>query len=627
MNTTNPFGLLLTKRYGPFFWTQFLGAFNDNLFKNALLIIIAFQAISLWGMSPSILINACAAIFILPFFLFSATAGQLAEKYEKARYMQAIKIFEIIIACIATLGFYFSSIEMLILVLFLLGTQSAFFGPAKYSILPQHLPLRELTAGNAMLSLGTFLAILLGTIAGGLLAGGQQLGIVLLCVSLLIVAVIGWLSSRRIPHAKPTAAKLNINWEPFSATYANLRYARENRTVFLSILSYAWFWLYGAVLLAQVPAYTHSIIGGDERVATLLLATISIGVGIGALWCNALSGRKIEIGLVPLGALGLSLFAFLLWLFSHSLPSLTPLGVVAFLSQLLGWQILVCVLLIGIASGFYAVPLLAFIQHRSHPEHRSRIMSANNILNALFMVVGAVVAMLLLSLGFTIPQLFLFLAIVNLIFTTSIFFLASEFLTRFVAWMITHTLYRVTCENADHIPAKGPVIFVSNHVSYLDGFVLMACSQRYLHYLVDYEIYRKPIIHFWLRLARVIPIASSKLAPEVAKRAYQNIQQVLQHGGAIGVFPEGQLTRDGEIDTFRPGIEKIVRENPVPVIPVALCGMWRTFFSYRRDKRMRILPRHPCPKITIKFGAPIPPEKVTAAGLQKIISELRGEVL
>ncbi|HRI93225.1 MAG TPA: MFS transporter, partial [Accumulibacter sp.] len=319
---SSQFGLLKTRRFAPFFGTQFLGAFNDNLYKNALVVLLTFQAASWTTLTPEVLANLAAGLFILPFFLFSATAGQLADKYDKARLARLTKLLEIVIMAFALLGFMMHSLEVLLLALFLLGLQSALFGPVKYAILPQHLHENELVGGNALVESGTFVAILIGTIAGGLLAGaaGQPTWV---AYAGLLVAVVGYLCSWGIPPAPAPAPELVVGLNPFSETWRNIGFARENRTVFLSILGISWFWLYGALFLAQFPVYSKSVLGGDETTVTLLLSVFTVGIGLGSLLCDRLSAGHVEIGLVPFGSIGLTLFGIDL---AFASPAAPPAG-------------------------------------------------------------------------------------------------------------------------------------------------------------------------------------------------------------------------------------------------------------------------------------------------------------
>lgn len=637
------FTLLKKRRFGPFFVTQFLGAFNDNVFKNSLLILIAFQVGISSGLSTNTLINLSAGLFILPFFLFSATAGQLADKYEKATLMRRIKLMEIFIMLLAGTAFVFDKPGFLILLLFLMGTQSAFFGPVKYAILPQHLAEEELVGGNGMVEMGTFLAILLGTLLGGVLisyngsatrtgepAGWpvENPGSVMVAIVIVAVAVAGWLASRRIPKAAPMDPTLRINWNMATETWRIIQTTRRHRAVFQSVLGISWFWFFGAFFLAQLPNYTKDVLGGDPQVVTLLLATFSLGIGVGSLLCERMSGRLVEIGLVPFGAIGLSLFALDLFFASPSSVGPEPLGVGEFLRQGQNWRVLADLSLLALFGGFYIVPLYTVIQHRSEPSYRSRVIAGNNILNALFMVFSAGLAIVLLGAGFTIPELFLVLAAMNAAVAVYIFRLVPEFLMRFIVWLLIHTVYKLEVKNIEHIPEKGPALLVCNHVSFVDALVIMAACRRPIRFVMYHKIFSTPILRFVFRTSGAIPIASRREDPEMMERAFDQIADALDSGHLIGLFPEGAITNDGEMNTFRPGVERIVRRTPVPVVPLALRGLWGSFFSRKGGSAMskprRLLSRF-WSRIALVAGPPVAPTDVSAQGLHDSVLALRAE--
>jgi MFS family permease len=431
----NQFQLLQSRRFLPLFGTQFLGAFNDNVYKNALVILIIFQGSTLYGIDTNIIVTLSAGIFILPFFLFSAIAGQVADKYEKSFLIRRIKILEIIIMSFAVVGFYLESIAMLIVLLFLMGTQSTLFSPLKYSILPQHLEERELTGGNGLLSMGTFLAILLGTILGGILVSIAPYGPFFIAGVVVILAILGFLGSLWIPEALAPDPKIKIRWNFVSQTFKIIQYAGENRSVFIAVLAISWFWFVGATYLSQVPAYSKNILGSDNQVVTLLLAMFSVGIGLGSLMCEKLSKGHIELGLVPLGAIGITLFSIDIYFASQHFVALSlPQGEMnasQFLAISGSWRVLMDLVLIGLFGGFYVVPLSATIQHRSNPAHRAQIIAAGNILNAFFMVVSALATVGMLHFGFSIPEIFLSLGVLSAIVIGLLFLLLPEFVERF----------------------------------------------------------------------------------------------------------------------------------------------------------------------------------------------------
>lgn len=620
------FGLLKQKRFGPFFATQFLGAFNDNLFKNALVVLLTFQAARWTTLKPELLANLAAGIFILPFFLFSATAGQLADKYDKAMLARLVKVLEMAIMGVAAAGFFLTSLPVLMGALFLLGCHSTLFGPVKYAIMPQHLHEDELVGGNALIEAGTFVAILIGTLAGGLLAGSVEHP-AWIAVGGFVVAFAGYLTSRGIPAAPAPAPELKVNLNPLSETWRNIAFAKQNRTVFLSILGISWFWLYGALFLAQFPAYAKFVLGGGESSVTLLLATFTVGIGIGSMLCERMSGKHVEIGLVPFGSIGLTLFGLDLYFASPAgLAGTTPHELLALLSIPAVWRVLFDLMLLGVFGGFFIVPLYALVQLRSSPEHRARIIAANNILNALFMVVGALGAAALLGKGLSIPALFGLAALLNALVAIYIYGLVPEFLLRFVAWLLVKAVYRLRTSGLDNIPQEGAAVLVANHVSFADAVIIMGASPRPIRFVMDHRIFRTPLLGFVFRHCGAIPIASAKEDPAMMEAAFAEVGRALADGDLVGIFPEGNITHDGEVQPFRPGISRILESKPVPVVPMALSGLWGSFFSRVDGVAMKTpFRRGVFSDIALHVGAPVPAHDATPEQLQAQVRALRGD--
>lgn len=404
-----------SQRFLPLFVTQFLGAFNDNLLKNALVMLVTYRLASDQGGNAQLLVTAAAGLFILPFFLFSATAGQVADKIDRAKITRFIKLVEIIIMLAATAGFYLSSIWFLMLVLFLMGVHSTFFGPIKFALLPQHLRDDELLLGNAYIEAGTFLAILFGTILGGILILQPQ-GITLISSALLMVAVTGYISSRYIPVSPAPEPSLVIRKNIGKETWRIVGFARENKRVFLCIIGISWFWLVGATYLSQFPAYAKDVLHAQPDVVTLFLTVFSVGIGIGSFLCNKLLKGQIKSNYVPLAMLGMTVFGIDLYFASvHNAPavSATLMSLEGFIYSPTRLRILFDLLFIAICSGLYIVPLYAIMQHDSSAQHRARIIAANNVMNAIFMVAAAIITLAMLYVGFNIPQIFLFMAVAN----------------------------------------------------------------------------------------------------------------------------------------------------------------------------------------------------------------------
>lgn len=575
----NQFALLKQRRFAPFFWTQFLGAGNDNLFKFAFTVMVTYQLSVSW-LPPALAGLVIGALFILPFLLFSATSGQLTDKFEKTVMIRFVKNLEIVIMLIAAWGFIMGNVPALLLCTFLMGLHSTLFGPVKFAYLPQVLSERELTGGNGMVEMGTFVAILLGNVVGGLLVALPGVGHQTVALACVAVAVLGRVTAGFIPNAPATDPGLKINWNPVSETWRNLRLAHGNVVVFRSLLGISWMWFFGAVFLSQFPSFAKEVLHGDEHVASLLLVVFSIGIGIGSLLCEMLSRRHVEIGLVPLGAIGMSVFAMDLYFASRGLASPSGYyGVGTFLAQGAHWRVMADLLLLSLFAGLYSVPMYALIQLRSPATHRARIIAANNILNALFMIASAVIAGALLKADVSIPQIFFLTGLANAVVALYIFLLVPEYLLRFAAWVLTHFVYRFKVKGDENIPTEGPAILACNHVSFVDAVLLMAASPRPIRFIMDHRIFKIPVLGWLFKLAKAIPIAPRAEDPEAYEAAFKAAADVLKEGDLLAIFPEGGITKDGTLQEFKGGIMKILEQQPVPVVPMALTNLWGSYFS------------------------------------------------
>ncbi len=620
----NQFALLASNRLAPLFTTQFFGAFNDNLFRSAMLVILVYGGL-IASEDTDFFVNAAAGLFMLPFFLFSATAGRLADKYEKARLVRMIKIAEILVAALAGLSLFTQSVPLMLVALFLLGTQSAFFGPLKYSILPQHLHESELVGGNAMVALGTFVAILLGTLIGTAVGGGRfDSAYGILFAMILAAAFIGYLASRKIPAAEPTGKVAGSMFNPVRDTLEIIRLATARKPIFLSILGVSWFWLLGGLYIAQIPNLTKTHLYGDQTVVTLLLGVFTLSIAVGSLLCERLSGRKIEIGIVPFGALGLSLAGIDVFFAINALEPVETRGAIAFLYADGTPRLLIDIFLLGVFAAFYEVPLYASIQARTPEATRARVIAATNIINAFFMVLGSVCAIVWLSvLDLSIPSLLLSLAIGTLAVAGFIFYQVPEFAMRFLIWTLTHTMYRVTHESLDRIPEKGAALLVCNHVSYVDALIIGGSVPRPVRFIMLGRIFDIPVLNFVFRTGRAIPIESPRVNADIYERALEEIREGLEAGDLLCIFPEGKLTTNGEIDTFRQGVERILSTTPVPTVPLALQGLWGSFFSHKGGtfkNTGRIWSR-----VTIVAGEALDPEGLSAETLRAHVARLRGD--
>jgi 1-acyl-sn-glycerol-3-phosphate acyltransferase len=633
MSQPNQFSLLKQRRFAPFFWTQFLGAFNDNLFKTALVVIITFDALSWTTMAPSTITNLIPGLFILPYVVFSATAGQLADKFEKSGLTRFVKWLELAIMCVAGIGWVTHHLWLLIAAVVGMGIHSTLFGPVKYAYLPQQLKPEELIGGNGVTEMGTFVGILMGEVLGAVLVVQQPKGLMLEAAATILVAGMGLVAAYRIPVSPAPAPELKISWNFVGESIRNINFSRKNRTVFLSMLGNSWFWFYGALVLAQFPVYAKDYLHGDHGAFVLLLTIFSLGVGSGSLLCERLSGRKVEIGLVPFGSIGLTVFGIDLYFASLAYSSsaaagvhLDALALLALLAQHGMWRILFDVLMIGMFGGFFIVPLFALIQTRCDPAHISRTIAGMNILNALFMVAAAGLAIVLLGQGLSIPELFLVTALLNAVVAVYIFSLVPEFLMRFLAWLLIHTVHRVHTVDAERIPAEGAAVLVCNHVSYVDAIVIGAAAPRPIRFVMDHRIFKLPLLGWIFRTARAIPIAPAKEDPWLMEKAYIDIAQALHEGELVCIFPEGQLTRTGDINDFKGGIAKIIERSKVPVIPMALRGLWGHLLSRNHENVFgRVFRKGLRSQLSLAVGVPVAPHEVTPEDLKNRVATLRGD--
>ena len=626
MSERSQFALLTERRFLPFFLTQFFGAANDNVFKFAFTVLATYSAAQWGGLDPKSAGAVIGGLFILPFVLFSATAGQLADRYEKSTLIRFIKNLEIAIMLAIAAGFVWKVVFLLFAGVFLMGLHSTLFGPVKYAYLPQHLDETELTGGNGMVEMGTFVAILAGTIVGGALVALPGTGPHWVAAVSILLAVVGRVAAGFIPHSPAPDPALRINWNPVSETWTNLQHARGNRTVFLSMLGISWLWFFGSIFLTTFTGFAKATLGGDQNVVTLLLAVFSIGIAVGSLLCERLSGHKVEIGLVPFGSIGMTLFAIDLWLASADMTPAALAGIGAFVANHANWRVMADLFLLALFAGFYSVPLYALIQLRCEPSHRARIIAANNILNALFMVVASSMAAILLHQGLSLPQLYLVVGVLNAAVAVYIYTLVPEFLMRFIVWILVHSIYRLEKSGLEKIPDDGPALIVCNHVSFVDALVIAAACRRPVRFVMDHQIFKIPVLSFVFRTGKSIPIASAKQDPAMMERAFAEVSKALRAGDIVVIFPEGRITDTGDLYPFRPGVTRILAADPVPVVPIALRGLWGSFFS-RKDGAAMTKPwrLRPFSKIGLVVGSAVPAAAATPEALQANVLALRGD--
>ncbi len=614
--------LLGKKSFGPLFITQFLGAFNDNLFKNAMVVAVALNSISVFGYPPEQTVALAGGVFILPFFLFSSFAGQLSDKFEKNKVLQVTKFFEILIMLFSAYALIINDFEMLMITLFFMGLQSSFFGPAKFSILPELLDDTELVSGNAFIEAGTFLSILLGTIAGGVLIN-LQYGREILAALLVAISLLGFVSSLKIISTKASEPELIIDWNIFTTTWQNLKFAKQNQTVFLSILGISWFWFLGAIVLSVIPILCKNIFQSDEGLITLFLTVFSVGIGIGSILCEKLSYKRLELGLVPLGSFGMTLFTLILYLKIKNYTN-GPDSVWNFAQSYDGIVILTGFLGLAITGGFFIVPLQTLIQQRADKSTLSRVISASNIMSSLFMVGASIFLFLFLKYNFSLAYLFLTLAFFNGLAAIYVYTLLPEFMLRFCAWALARIIYRikVTGDQAFISESKG-LILVCNHVSFVDWLIISAAIRRPVSFVMTHEFFKGYFLKKFLTQAKVIPIAPAKENIEIYNQAFDLIKDKLKSGGVVCIFPEGKITHDGEMNEFKPGLLKILETTPVSVVPVSISGMWGSFFS-RKDKILKHKrPRKLWSKIKVKIGNPVSPVNLNLEELKNTVLQLR----
>ena len=621
MSQQGQFSLLSKRRFLPYFITQALGAFNDNLYKNALLLFITFGGISAQSDS-ALLTNLAAGLFILPFFLFSPIAGQIADKREKSQLIRWIKLMEVAIMLIAAVAVIIGSIGLMMTLLFLMGLQSAIFGPVKFSLMPQQLSSEELVGGNGLVEMGTFLAILLGTMSAGLFFDLENAKY-WIASGVVVFAVLGYFSSRYIPEAPANDPQLKINWNPFTELVNTIKQARNNRPVFLSIMAISWFWFVGASYLTQFPTFAKDYLGGSAQVVTLLLTLFSVGVALGSLLCEKLSGHKIELGIVPIGSIGMSVFGIDLYFAIASIEVIENMSAMAFMEQSGNWRMMLDIALISAFGGLYVVPLQALIQNRSEEKIRAQIIAANNVLNALFMVASAIFAILaLVVVKISLVEYFLALALMNIVVAGYVYSQVPEFVLRLFIWVLGHTMYRVEQKGLEVIPEDGPAVLVCNHVSYVDALLIGGAYHRPVRFVMDRSISEMKGLKTFFKWAKTIPICSPKADIDVYETAFKRIKEELDDGNIVCIFPEGKITKDGNVDTFKAGIDRILKDSPVPVIPLALDGLWGSYFSHKDGHALTTRPKRFWSRVSLTAGKLQQPQDVSAQSLESDVKSL-----
>ncbi len=572
--------MIFDKRFYPTFWTQFLGAFNDNVFKNALVILITYKSYSLGSINPEQMVALCSAIFILPFFLFSSLAGQISDKFNKSKLIKIIKFVEILIMLLAAFSFYISNIELLVASLFFMGTQSAFFGPVKYSIIPELVNGQELATANGLFSMGTFVSILLGTIFGGALIAIEPFGENITAIAIVLNAVVGFIMSLKIRSiSNETNKQFKLNFNIISTNSELVKIARKSKTVFMSVLGISWYWLIGAILLSIFPVLSKNIINGDESVTTFFLGLFSVGVALGSVVCGKVSKTNFDYGLIVFGSFGISIFCILAFVF----PVDNFVKQVSFINYLYSFKSIcfsLILFLISFFSGLFIVPLYTLLQRDSEDHERSRVIAANNVLNALFMVIGSIFLALLYEVGLTAKAVFIVLGIGNLVVSYLFYKKYSVSFWRLFCELLSRIFYKFSSNG--EVKIEGAYIIIANHVSFIDWMFIAASVKRGPSFVMWYVFFKMPIINIFFKGAKAIPIAGYKEDRKVMLQAFESVDEKLKENCPIAYFPEGVITRDGKMDSFKAGLEKIIEKNNVKIIPIHLSGLWGSFFSRYR---------------------------------------------
>ncbi len=585
--------ILLKKQFFPLLVAQFLGAFNDNFFKNALAILVTYQIIQTSALRPEVIITIASAIFVLPFFLFSALAGQLADKFEKAKLIKIIKFCEIIIALLALYGFMQKNLTLLMATLFLLAVQFSMFGPVKYSFLPERLAENELIASNGLLDASTFIAILLGTIFGGVIAGFHNTSVALVGIILVVVAIIGFSVSVLLPKGKAASPALTIDHNIFRSTGKILHDAiKGNRTVFLAILGASWFWLFGFVILSQFPEFTAQILHASSGMVTLFLALFTIGIAVGSILCNKLMNGELKTSYIPASIFGMSLFLFdCVRTASHINANLatspTLISLSQFMSSFAGWHIAFDLFAIAVCGGIYIVPIYVIMQAIPKKEQVSRIIAANNIWNAIFMVGGTLLTWVLLSLHLSITAIFFVLACLNTIVAIYICKLIPEAVVRsFIKWLLT-VLFRVHVSGLENVKqADEPFLVVANHNSFLDALLIAAFFPKNLVFAVNTTVAKSLWMRMLFGLVKLYPIDPTN------PMATKGLINELNKGHNVMIFPEGRITNTGALMKVYEGPGVIAANAGASILPIRIDGAQYSLFSRLKHRvKRRLFPK------------------------------------
>lgn len=568
--------------------------------------------------------TSAVAWFAIPAMVMAAIGGQLADKLERGRLVRLTQTLGLVAAGLAAYGLVYGKAGLVLAAVMLAGAQTTLFGPAQGALVRQHLGDSELTAGNGLIMAVRQLAMVMGVVLIGVSPYVPAVS-GMLVPAILLSASLAWLAAFAIPTSPPPRPRMRIAWSPGEAIRQTLVMAIKDREPFLAILGVSWFWFTSLVFMVNLPAYATEVVGAGGAALTTLLAMPILSLMIGSLLCHPASGRRVELGLVPLGAIGMTVAGIDFYLNS---PEAAPAGASGLGDLLVSWAYLRCLAdlaLFGVSAGLFSVPLYALIQQTSGRSHLGRVLGGLHFYTFLFVGLALAGAQWLRGEGLSVQAVVLIAVLMQAGIATYIFFLIPECLLRLIMWALVHVVYKVEATNLDRVPADGPAVIVCNHVAYMDPLVIGAKVRRPVRFVMHRHIFSIPVLKQVFQLAKAIPIVSGKKDPEGLQFAMDQVAEELSAGRVVAIFPEGGLTRDGEIATFRSGIEKIIERNPVPVIPMGLQGFWGSFFSNCGGEPLTHAPRWRRSRIGLHVGEPVQPEDVSAEDLQRRVTALRGD--
>jgi acyl-[acyl-carrier-protein]-phospholipid O-acyltransferase/long-chain-fatty-acid--[acyl-carrier-protein] ligase len=597
----------LLKNWGfqAFLWTQFLGAFNDNVYK----IIVSMRAVHVAAKSSSEYLALAGAVFVIPFLLFSGYSGHLADAVSKRKVLISVKAFEIFAMTLGFAAFFSDRIELMLLVLFLMALHSTIFSPAKYGIVPEMLPDKDLSRANALLEMSTFVAIVLGTSIGSFLFTmwkGQpwKMG-----VATVVVAGAGFAVSFGITRVRAAGTTEPFRWNPFGEVWTGTVHLLKDGPLWLTVVAISYFWFLGALFQLDLLLFGKEVLKVSDLQIGLMVTSLALGIGAGSMLAGRLSGNKVELGLVPLGSIFMGVFSIALYLARGSYGA--SVTVLAFL---------------GLASGIFIVPLNAYLQQRSENREKGRIIATNNFYNTIGILLASGTLWTLHDrLGVSPDKLILIFGFVTLLVTVYIVTVVPDFLIRFVLWIVTHTVFKIRIVGQENVPFRGPALLVANHVSHVDGFLIGACVQRFIRFMVWKPYYELKALNWFFRLTNAIPVGTG--GPRDMVASIRQARKELDERHVVCIFAEGAITRTGNMLPFKRGLEKIAQGSDVPVIPVHLDRLWGSIFSFERGKFFWKWPKRVPYPVTVSFGQPMPASEATADRVRQAILELGSDAV